>query len=271
MQGTVGTARRLARIVSPQSGRGFCVAFDHGLHLGVCPGIEQPDATLDLMIQARVDAVILSPGSVLRYGHRLVGRDAPAIILRLDHTTMWREGTPLAYPDGHTRAIATVEDAIALGADAVITYLFVGHADPELETRSFELCATVNAAARRAGIVHVIETMAARGGLAADVFNPDVVAKHTRIGMELGADLLKTDWPGSPEAMRAIADSLPVPILVAGGAIRGGDDDIIGYVGDVIRGGAAGILFGRNIIQAKDPLGVMTAARAVIHDSTTGE
>ncbi len=265
MHGMVGKQRRLAHILSPRTGRGFCVAFDHGLHLGTCPGTENPEEKLDLMVEARVDAVILSIGSMLRFGSRLLGRDAPSVILRLDHTTMWREGTSMAYRDGHTRLIGSVEDAVALGADAVITYLFVGHNDPELESRSFEHCATVNATARQAGIVHIIETMGARGGLIGDVFDPGIVAAHTRIGMELGADILKTDWPGSTDAMRAIAGSLPIPVLVAGGTSLGNDRDIVDYVGQVMAGGAAGILFGRNIIQAKDPLAVMKAARAIIH------
>ena len=174
------------------------------------------------------------------------------MILRLDQTTMWRQGTPLAYRDGATRLVASVADAVALGADAVITYLFFGHADPALESGSFEDCAAVNAAARAAGMPHIIETMAARGGLAADVFAPDLIAWHTRIGAEMGADIIKTDWPGSAEALRAITASLPVPVLVAGGARDGTDAGVLRFVAEVMAGGAAGILFGRQILQADE-------------------
>ncbi len=271
MQGMLGKQKRLSRLLGSHSGRGFCIAFDHALQLGTCPGVEKPEATLDLMTEAGVDAVILSLGAATRFGSRLSGREAPAIILRLDQTTMWRAGSPLEYPDGHTRLVATVEDAVAFGADAVITYLFVGHRDPALETRAFEDCAAVNAATRRLGIVHIVETMAARGGLVDDVFDPATIAMHTRIGMEMGADVIKTDWPGSSEASRAITRALAVPVLMAGGQSRGSDRAALAFVRDILNGGAAGILFGRNIFQAREPLSVMKACRSIIHDDASIE
>ena len=270
MLATVGKQRHLSRLINPETGRGFCIAFDHALQLGPTAGLLHPEETLQCMTEAGVDAVILPLGSAMRFGAELARKRGPALILRLDQTTMWREGTPLAYPDGHTRLVASVEDAVMLGADAVITYLFVAPENPELETRSFQDCAQVNAAARHFGILHIIETMGARGGLAKDVFAPDFVAFHARIGVEMGADIIKTDWPGSAEGLRPITQSSPVPVLIAGGSSRGADLDVLTLVADVMAGGAAGILFGRNIFQAKKPLAVMKACRRIIHDGLSG-
>lgn len=264
-----GTQVRLSRLISPATGRGFCMAFDHALHLGAWPS--QPETMLDMMCEAGVDGVILALGTALRLGGRLARRGGPAVILRLDQTTMWREGTPLAYRDGMTRLVASVGDAVALGADAVVTYLFVGHTDPALESKSFDDCAVVNAAARAAGMPHVIETMGARGGLARDVFDPGVVAFHTCIGAEMGADIIKTDWPGSAAALRGITASLAVPILLAGGPRQGSDLGTLRLVAHAIEGGAAGTLFGRQILQADKPLAVMKACRLIIHGGMTAE
>jgi DhnA family fructose-bisphosphate aldolase class Ia len=178
---------------------------------------------------------------------------------------MWREGTSLAYTDGHTRLVASVEDAVALGADAVITYLFIGHNDPRLETQAFEDCAKVNAAARTCGLLHIIETMGARGGLSDDVFDADFVAFHARIGMEMGGDIIKTDWPGSVDALARIARSLPIPVMIAGGPRQQSDRSTLEMVAQVREAGAAGILFGRAIFQAANPLAVMKACSAIIH------
>ncbi|HXP96415.1 MAG TPA: fructose-bisphosphate aldolase [Telmatospirillum sp.] len=266
MLATVGKQRHLSRLINPETGRGFCIAFDHALQLGPTAGLLHPEETLQCMTEAGVDAVILPLGSAMRFGATLARKQGPALILRLDQTTMWREGTPLAYPDGHTRLVASVEDAVALGAEAVITYLFVAPNDPDLETRSFEDCAEVNRAARQFGIVHIIETMGARRGLAEDVFDPEFVAFHARIGIEMGADIIKTDWPGSAQGLRPITESSPVPVLIAGGSSRGSDLGVLELVAEVMAGGAAGILFGRAIFQAKNPLAVMTACRRIIHD-----
>ncbi len=264
-----GTQVRLSRLINPATGRGFCMAFDHALQIGSWPS--QPETMLDMMCEAGVDGVILTLGTALRLGGRLAHRGGPAVILRLDQTTMWREGTPLAYRDGVTRLVASVGDAVALGADAVVSFLFVGHTDPALESKSFDDCAAVNAAARAAGMPHVIETMGARGGLARDVFDPALVAFHTCIGAEMCADIIKTDWPGSAAALRAITASLPVPILLAGGPHQGSDLGTLRLVAQAIEGGAAGTLFGRQILQADNPLAVMKACRLIIHGGMTAE
>jgi class I fructose-bisphosphate aldolase len=266
-----GQKVRMSRLIDPTTKRGFCIAFDHALQFGISPGNGHPEAMLNLMTEAGVDGVILSLGTALRLGHLLARRDGPALILRLDQTTMWRQDTPLAYQDGFTRLVASVADAVSLGADAVITYLFFGHTDPALETKSFEDCAAVNAAARAAGMPHVIETMGARGGLARDVFDPELIAFHTCIGAEMGADIIKTDWPGSAAALRPITAALPVPVLMAGGPRQASDLATLQMVSQVMQGGAAGILFGRAIFQATKPLAVLRACRAIIHDGATVE
>lgn len=266
MSQTLGKKIRLSRILPGASHRGFCVAFDHALQLGTLKGLEAPEAMLDTMAEAGVDAVILPLGSALRHGARLVANRGPALILRLDQTTMWREGGDLAYPDGHTRLIAGVDDAVRLGAEAVITYLFVAHNDPAEETNAFRDNAAVNAAAREAGIVHIVETMGARHAKAADVNDGEFVRFHVRVGMEMGADVIKTDWPGSREALARIVRETSVPVMLAGGPSNGSDRGTLELVHSIVAAGAAGILFGRAIFQARDPLAVMRACRAIVHD-----
>ncbi|SNY92886.1 fructose-bisphosphate aldolase, class I [Cohaesibacter sp. ES.047] len=267
----LGQQIRLSRIVKPKTRRGFCIAFDHALQLGTCQGMENPEQMLDQMAEAGVDAVILPLGSALHFGSRLVENGGPSLILRLDQTTMWREGTPLAYQDGYTRPVARVEDAVALGAEAVITYLFVGHNDPNVETAAFRMNADVNEAARQHGIVHIIETMGARHALAEDINDGEFVRFHARIGLEMGADIIKTDWPGSTEALKKITSELPLPIMLAGGPKTNSDFGTLQLVSQIVEAGAAGILFGRSIFQSDNPLALMKACRSVIHDNTSAQ
>ena len=262
----VGSRIRLSRIINRKTKRGFCIAMDHALHLGSRKGLEKPEEVLDTMAETGVDAVILSLGSALRYAGRLAKNGGPALILRLDQTTMWREGSSFAYPDGHTRLVATVNDAVAVGADAVINYLFVAHNDPAEETAAFLATAQVNAAARAAGMVHIIETMGARHALAKDVHDGNLVRFHSRVGVEMGADMIKTDWPGNIAELKRIADELPVPVMLAGGPRGKSDRGTLEMVHSVIRSGAAGILFGRAIIEAHEPAAMMHACRAIVHE-----
>ena len=202
MTGQTGKARRLARMFRSDSGRMMCVPLDHGMQVGPIAGIADPGPAIDLAVSAGVDAVIVTPGMFLRHARRFDG--GPAVILRLDQTTMWRTGTATGYADTHSRLVATVEEAVAMGAEAVITYLFTCNNRPEEETRCFETCAEVATACRRYGIVHVIEAMAAAGGFARHD-DPAVVALNCRIAGEMGADIIKTDWTGSAASFAPIA------------------------------------------------------------------
>jgi DhnA family fructose-bisphosphate aldolase class Ia len=56
----------------------------------------------------------------------LSGRCAPGIVLCLDWTNQFRGADELGYAEGRSTLLASVDDAVRLGADAVMTYLFLG-------------------------------------------------------------------------------------------------------------------------------------------------
>lgn len=262
MTSRTGKARRLARIFRPGSGRMLCVPIDHGMQVGPIAGLGDPAPVIDAVLAAGVDAVIVNPGLYLRFAHRFAG--GPAVILRLDQTTMWRVGTPTGYPDAHTRLVATVEEAVAMGAEAVITYLFTCNSRPEEETRCMEICGEVAVACRRWGIVHVVEAMAANGGFARRE-DPAVVALNCRIAGELGADIIKTDWTGSGASFAAVATQSLAPVVVAGGAGLGDDALVAAFAGEAIAAGARGLMFGRSVFQAADPAALLRRLAAIVH------
>lgn len=256
----IGKARRLARLFNKRSGRMLCVPLDHGMQVGPIPGIADPAPLIDIVVEAGVDAVIVNPGMLVRHSHRLAG--GPAVILRLDQTTMWRHGTPTGYQDTHSRLVATVEEAVQMGAEAVITYLFTCNNRPEEETKSFERAGIVASECRKWGVVHVIEAMAAKGGFArAD--DPDVVAMNCRIAGELGADLIKTDWCEAGRFADITRQSL-APIAVAGGPAMASLADTVGFAKAAIEAGATSLMFGRNVFQQEDvPAALARLAEAV--------
>ena len=257
-----GKARRLARMFNARSGRMLCLAFDHGMQVGTVPGTEDPARVLDAAAEAGVDAVILNPGMMVRHGHRLAG--GPAVILRIDQTTMWRHGTPSGYPDTHNRLVSSVEEAVSMGAEAIITYLFTCNNRPEEETRSFEICGAVAAACRKWGVVHVIEAMAANGGFARHD-DPDIISLNCRMAGEIGADIIKTDWCADKTRFAAIATQSLAPIAIAGGPARAGIEAVTDYARDVIASGAKGLMFGRNIFEQDDMRATLRLLREIVH------
>jgi DhnA family fructose-bisphosphate aldolase class Ia len=262
MASETGKARRLARMFRARSGRMLCVPLDHGMQVGPIEGIADPGPVIDMVVDAGVDAVIVNPGLFLRFSHRFAG--GPAVILRLDQTTMWRVGTPTGYHDTHTRLVATVEDAVAMGAEAVVTYLFTCNNRPDEETRCFEICGQVAAACRRWGLVHVIEAMGANGGFCGRD-DPELVSLNCRIAGEMGADIIKTDWTGSAESFAPIAAQSLAPVAVAGGAGLADDAKVISFAEAATAAGARGLMFGRNVFQAADPSGLLLRLSGILH------
>lgn len=261
-----GKAIRLGRILNPKTGRGAVVAFDHGLHLGPVPGVERPLEMLELLAANGMDAVLLSPGLAQRCREVLRGKGVPALILRIDSNNLWREPAQLGHhPEGVDFLIAQVEDAVRLGADAVLTYLFVGLEDRAAEAQQMAMNAAVARACERWGMVCAIEPMARGKRAAGQWYDAEHIRMHTRIAAEYGADLIKTDYSGDPASYRRVVETCPVPILVAGGPKTPTMADSLRMVEGLLEAGAAGIFFGRNIVQAPDPGRAMRAMANMIH------
>jgi DhnA family fructose-bisphosphate aldolase class Ia len=267
MSGSVGKAIRLARILSGKQGRSACLAFDHGLHVGPIAGVADLRAGIQNAVEAGFDGIILTPGAVARNVDLLSGRDKPSVVMRIDQTTMWRLGSFTGYKEGDVRAITTVEEAAAMGADAVLSYIFIAHKDPALETRSAERAAETAMQSRRLGLAYVAEPMVARNGMLRSPFDPKAIAIHTRMAVEFGADIIKADWPGSVKACKEVlAGCAGTPMLVAGGERGKSDEDTLRLLSELLEGGAKGIMFGRALFQSPDPLKIMKIAREMIHD-----
>lgn len=259
-----GKLLRLSRILDPQTHRGVIVAFDHGVMLGPIPGLTPPRERLKLFLEGGADAVLITPG-MLRHCADVLAGSNKGVILRLDWTNMWRGPDMLGFDEGRTCALAAVEDAVRWGADAVDTYLFVGLNDAAAEAEEVRRNAEVNRACERLGIVHVVESMA-RGERVERPNSRELIALHTRIAGELGADLIKTDFlEEEADTAEVLASSL-VPVLLAGGT-KMDEKRVLGVVERSVRAGAAGIIFGRNVFQASDPVAFLRAARKIVHGS----
>ncbi len=262
-----GKAIRLNRILRRPSGRVLIVAYDHALMLGPIPGTENPAAMLARLAGGHVDGILVSLGTLRNHFRSLLVPEPPAIIARIDWTDVWRR--PGASQSGEFRSclVGGVEDALRLGADAVVTYMFVGSGSPEIEAAEVAKNAQVSRECERLGVPHVIESMA-RGKEVVDPGDPQWVRFHSRVASEIGADLIKTDYPGGEQALRAVVAGCPIPVLVAGGPKQSSDEHVLKMIGDIVSAGAAGVIFGRNVFQAEDMTSFLARASALLTPGT---
>jgi len=269
MSADCGKSIRLSRIIKKSTKRSVSVAFDHGLDSGPMPGNINPRDTMEKIVEGGADGVLISPGIARLCNDLLCEEGAPSIILRLDWTNTFRPDEHLNHEEGRNILIGDVEMALALGADAVLTFMFIGYQDSQAEALEIAKNAEVCRAATRAGIPHIMEPMP-RGNAkraAGRELDADLLALGTRMAAEMGADAIKTDYSGDPASFSKVTEACPIPIMVAGGPKTNSVRESLELVKGAIEAGASGVVLGRNVVQAKNPATVIKALRAIVHDN----
>ena len=243
-------------------GRALIVAMDHAQTHGVIAGLEDPGKVIDTAIAAGADGIMTSFGVIKRHRSKLIGR-IPTV-LRLDGgPSLYREDW-LAY--SQWSLLHTVEDALMLGVDGVVVMYFMG-IDVELDTA--EIVGEIASECMRARLPLMVEALPGKSARVPDPTASDVMASACRLAFEHGADLLKTYYTGTVDGFRHVIDNCPAPVLVAGGPRMDTELATLEVVSGAMQAGAAGVVFGRNIWQNKNPAGMVRALRRVIHDNTS--
>lgn len=265
---SVGKMVRLRRLL--RKGRALVVPLDHGLVAGPVRGLEDPLALVKLIAQSDADAILLTPGMLEQVATEL---GQLAVILRVD-------GCTTVHSSGAMRQFTSVAHAAELGADAIIVNATIGG---EREGEELRKLGQVTEEARRWGMPVVAEMLSARmlanhldftgqgtASLPNDVAEDIAVA--SRIGAEMGADIIKTRYSGDEESFRQIIAATGRPVMVAGGPLRDTSlRTLLEMVDQSLSAGAEGIIFGRNVWQHPRPEAVLAGLAAMVHDAASIE
>jgi len=265
-----GKKIRLSRVLGGSKHRALVVAFDHALVLGPIPGTEDPLGKIRQFAQAKIDALLLNVGLMRQFANSPRLGPIPALIARLDWTTVWSAIGQSGSGALHSSLLARPEAALRHGADAVLTYLVVGTGDAEFEMKEITRNAEIARECEQVGIPLIVESLA-RGKDVRNPGDPKWLNLHTRMAAELGADVVKTDYTGDRASMRSVVEGCPIPILVLGGSRHASDKDALDVVREVAAAGAAGVFFGRNVFQADNMTKFLEQARAALDGAPTAE
>jgi fructose-bisphosphate aldolase, class I len=265
---------RLNRLFNARSSRCFDVAIDHGIfnERTFLHGIENLDQAVKTVVAAAPDAIQLTVGQA-HCLQSLPGKEKPALVLRSDVANVYGSVLPRAL---FSRMIdAPVEQALRLDAACVVVNLFRIPEQPEVTDQCIQNILGVKRESDRYAMPLMIEPIVFQpnqkaGGYMVDG-DLDKILPLVRQAVELGADIIKadpTDEVGVYHEVVEIAGRIPV--LVRGGG-RAPDDEILERTEKLIQQGAAGIVYGRNIIQHADPAGMTRALMAVVHQGATAQ
>ncbi|HMD79137.1 MAG TPA: 3-hydroxy-5-phosphonooxypentane-2,4-dione thiolase LsrF, partial [Nitrososphaerales archaeon] len=86
-----------------------------------------------------------------------------------------------------------------------------------------------------------------------------------RIAAELGAKIVKTYYS---DGFEKVVAGCPVPVIIAGGK-KIPEMDALEMAHAAVACGAAGVDMGRNIFQSSNPIGMIKAVRAIVHEGAT--
>ncbi len=246
-----GKQVRLNRLMAGD-GRTVIAAMDHGI-AGLSPldRLASPETLIPALTTAGVDAAIVTPGIAATFSG-LFGRTG--LIVRVDCGP-----TALTGDWASNRPALTVEDALRLGADAVIAMGIVGAPG---ESASLHALAHLAAECERWGMILFGEMLP--GGFTASEVTTDQIATAARVGAELGADVIKIRYSGSGESFRAVTSACYRPVVVLGGS-KQSPEQLITSTRDAIAAGARGVAVGRNIWQASNPGDVAASLVEAVH------
>ena len=260
---------RLNRLFHPRSRRCFDVAIDHGFfgEPSFLAGIEDIGRAVRTVAAANPDAIQLTVGQA-RHLQELPGRLKPSLVLRVDVANVYGRTLPRRL---YSRMIADpVGQALRLDAACLCVNLFSIPGEPEVGEQCVENILRLKPDCERHGMPMMVEPLvfqpnAKAGGYMVDGDEQKIVTL-VRQAAELGADVIKADPTDDIGAYHKVVEAAGgTPVLVRGGG-KVGDREILRRTHDLLAQGAAGIVYGRNIIQHADPAAITKALLGIVHD-----
>ena len=259
---------RLNRLFNASSKRCFDVAVDHGFfnQPGFLQGIEDMRQVVATLVDAGPDAIQLTVGQA-RHLQSVPGKQKPALVLRTDTANVY--GKELPATAFSLMIEETMLQAVRLDAACVCVNLFQIPGAPDVTAQCIENILKLKPQADYYGMPMMVEPL---------VFQPNAVAGGymvdgdltkilhlVRQAVELGADVIKADPTDDVlQYHKVIETASGIPVLVRGGG-RVSDKEILVRTEGLLKQGASGIVYGRNVIQHPNPRGITQALMAMVH------
>jgi len=232
------------------------LAYDHGLEHGPSDFDDiniDPNYILHIADKAKFDAVIFQKGIADKY-YVPYDKKVP-LIIKLNGKTSLVEDEPYSAP------LCTVDEAIKLKAVAVGYTLYVGS---RFESMMFKEFGRVVYEAHSKNIP-VIAWMYPRGkSVKGKEDSKEILAYAARVGLELGADILKLHYSGDVESMKWVVESAGKAKIVISGGLKESEREFLKDLKDAVKSGCSGIAVGRNVWQAEDPFDLAKNVREAL-------
>jgi DhnA family fructose-bisphosphate aldolase class Ia len=260
----VGKSMRLKRVID-QAGVSVICALDHGM---TSPSFLEPLAD----IETRTAETVAGGANVIMMSKGMIRLAEPAFS---PTTSLALLLSASANPEGgqpEVVQIALVEEALRLGADAVVLFTALGG---DSEPGMIRTLASVGRECAALGMPMIAEaefpTTYASVEALKEQYGFEYLRRNVRLCAELGADIVKTNWPGGEDAFARLVEATSgVPVVLAGGS-RLADRELLGRMERAMAAGGIGCSVGRNIFMHSDPRAITRALARVIRERWTAD
>lgn len=248
-----GMKNRLSRVIKPETGRTVMLAVDHGYFLGPVKKLEEPRKTIAPLLPY-ADALMLTRGILRASVDPLV---SVPMVLRVSG------GNSIVGKDLSDETITVdIEDALRLNVSAIALSIYVGS---EHEHKTLANLSKLVDAGQRYGMPVLAVTAV---GKELEKRDARYLSLSCRIAAELGAHFVKTYYC---EDFEKVVKSCPVPLVIAGGPKLDTELDVLNIAYEAIKRGAKGVDMGRNVWQSSNPVAMIKAIRAIVHENKTAK
>jgi len=251
----VGKSIRMEKIFDRRTRKTVMVPMDHGITLGPVKGLVNVKDIMRCAVDGGANALIMHKGIVKDC--YLNCPKTSGLIIHLSASTS------LSVDPDYKVLITTPHEAIELGADAVSVHVNIGS---EHENQMLLDTGLVSRQCERLGLP-LLAMMYPRGKNIHNQYDPDLIAHACRVGAEMGADVVKTNYTGDIESFRRVIRGCPVPVLAAGGLRTSTELELLENIAGAMEAGAAGVAIGRNVFMHENPTAMVKKICAVVHES----
>jgi DhnA family fructose-bisphosphate aldolase class Ia len=261
---SVGKVIRLSRIFDQETKRTVIVPLDDALIEGPEGGLRNEGKKIKQVVAGGANAIMAFRGLFERHYTEIL------------HISGLMNVTASTTLSKHTRKvlIGRVEEAVRLGMDGIAVHVNISS---DYESEMLRILSEVSRECDMLGMPLMAQMYPRREGSGADYNYYDLkkeqpekyaeLVRHAaRVGVELGADIIKTQFTGDSETFHTVVESCyEVPVVIAGGPMVSAEEMLTNaYL--AIQAGAAGICFGRNVFHRENSQLFVSVLRKIVHE-----
>ena len=230
--------------------------MDQGLEHGPSDFNEKnidPDYVFKIAEKGGFTGFAIQKGIAQKYAQNYAGKTP--LILKLNGRTNINP-----REDVYSSPVASVKEAVKLGADAIGYTLYVGSPNEAIMFNEF---GEIQAEAKEYGMPTIVWAYP-RGHYVKNEKDPATIAYAARCALELGADIVKVNYPGTQKGFEKVVSAAQKCHVISSGGSKLSDKDFLKKAKEVMAAGAKGFAVGRNVWQRNDPLKITKELKQII-------